>query len=157
MGAGRGGGRGRGGVETAKRAYRTLFFIIFMLGSLLISLMPLLVSIADITIPCTLLSTFTCCESCFSFRIDWSSYSFRSSLVDIPFVSLVRSVAAIYKCLASHYAFVCAIVAPPWFAVAPPQCSVLSFLELFACFMLQVLTFGARYRAFAMGITLVSL
>ncbi|CAM6004522.1 unnamed protein product, partial [Sphagnum balticum] len=82
-------------METAKRAYRTLFFIIFMLGSLLVSSMPLLVSIADIAIPCTLLSTFTCCESCFSFRIDWSSYSFRSSLVDIPFVSLVRSVAAI--------------------------------------------------------------
>jgi hypothetical protein len=33
----------------------------------------------------------------------------------------------------------------------------LSFLELFACFMLQVLTFCARYRASAMGITLVSL
>jgi len=157
MGAGRGGGRGGGGVETAKRVYRTLFFIIFMLGSLLILSMPLLVSIADIAIPCTLLSTFTCCESCFSFRIDWSNYSFRSSLVDIPFVSLVHSVAAICKCLASHSAFVYAIVAPPWFAVAPPQCFVLSFLELFAYFMLHVLTFCARYRASAMGITLVSL
>jgi hypothetical protein len=29
----------------------------------------------------------------------------------------------------------------------------LSFLELFACFMLQVLTLFARYRASAMGIT----
>jgi hypothetical protein len=153
MGAGRGGGRGGGGMETAKRAYRTLFFVIFMLGSLLISSMPLLVSIADIAIPCTLLSTFTCCESCFSFRIDWSSYSFRSSLVDIPFVSLVRSVAAICKCLVSHSAFASSIVPPPWSAVAPHQCSVLWFLELFACFVLQVLTLCARYRASAMGIT----
>lgn len=152
MGAGRGGGRGGGGMETAKRAYRTLFFIIFMLGSLLISSMPLLVSIADIAIPCTLLSTFTCCESCFSFRIDWSSYSFRSSLVDIPFVSLVRSVAVICKFLVPHSAFVCAIVAPPFSAVAPHLCSVLSFLEPFACFMLQVLTLCVRYRASAMGI-----
>ncbi len=30
---------------------------------------------------------------------DWSSYSFRSSLVDIPLISFVRSLAAICKSL----------------------------------------------------------
>jgi hypothetical protein len=98
MGAGKGGGRG-GGLESVKRACRTLFFMILMLGSLLVSSVPLLVTIADISIPCIVLSTFTCCESCFSFRVDWSSYSFHSSLVDIPLISLVRSLAAICKSL----------------------------------------------------------
>ncbi|CAK9195848.1 unnamed protein product [Sphagnum jensenii] len=93
MGAGK--GAGRGGLETVKRACRTLFFMILMLASLLVSSVPLLVAIADIAIPCAVLSTFTCCESCLSFRIDWSTYSFRSSLVDIPLISVIRSVAAI--------------------------------------------------------------
>jgi hypothetical protein len=94
MGAGKGGGRG-GGSKSVKRAWRTLFFMILMLGSLLVSSIPLLVTVADISVPWIVLSTFTCCKSCFSSRVDWSSYSFRSSLVDIPLISFVRSLAAI--------------------------------------------------------------
>jgi hypothetical protein len=100
-----------------------------MLGSFLISSMPLLVSIADIAIPCTLLSTFTCCESCFSFRIDWSSYNFRSSLVDIPFVSLVRSVVAICKCPILHLS-VQSLLLPGVLSLRPSAlfCCFLNFL-----------------------------
>jgi hypothetical protein len=49
MGAGKGGGRG-GGSESVKRAWRTLFFMILMLGSLLVSSIPLLVTVADISV-----------------------------------------------------------------------------------------------------------
>jgi hypothetical protein len=45
MGAGKGGGRG-GGSESVKRAWRTLFFMILML----VSSIPLLVTVADISV-----------------------------------------------------------------------------------------------------------
>jgi hypothetical protein len=121
MGAGK--GAGRGGLETVKRACRTLFFMILMLASLLVSSVPLLVAIADIAIPCTVLSTFTCCESCLSFRIDWSTYSFRSSLVDIPLISVIRSVAAICKGFSS------CILPPP----LPHSCLDVSGFAARAC------------------------
>jgi pimeloyl-ACP methyl ester carboxylesterase len=89
MGAGR--GAGRGNLESVRRACRTLFFMVIMVGSLFVSSAPLLVCIADI---CTVFSAFTCCTSCFSFRVDWAIYSFRGSLVDIPLLSIARSLAA---------------------------------------------------------------
>jgi predicted metal-binding membrane protein len=50
MGAGKGGGRG-GGSESVKKACITLFFMIFMLGSMLVSSIPLLVTVANISVP----------------------------------------------------------------------------------------------------------
>lgn len=91
MGAGR--GAGRGSLETLKRCGRTLFFLVSMVGSLFVSSGPLLVSILDVFV---VLSAFTCCRSCFSFRADWATYSFRSSLVDIPLLSVGRSLAALF-------------------------------------------------------------
>ncbi|KAJ7532107.1 hypothetical protein O6H91_14G072500 [Diphasiastrum complanatum] len=88
-------GYGNTGFESFRRAGRTAYFMAIMLGSLMLSSTPWFVCLGDILLPCALLSTFTCCTSCFSFRIDWSNYGFRSSLVDIPFISLVRSLAAI--------------------------------------------------------------
>lgn len=92
MGSGR--GAGRGSLETLKRCGRTLFFLVNMVGSLFVSSGPLLVSILDIFV---VLSAFTCCRSCFSFRADWATYSFRGSLVDIPLLSVGRSLAALCK------------------------------------------------------------
>ncbi|KAG0617095.1 hypothetical protein M758_5G162900 [Ceratodon purpureus] len=90
MGSGR--GAGRGSLESLKRAGRTLFFLLTMIGSLFVSCGPLLVSILDI---CVLLFAFTCCTSCFSFRADWATYNFRGSLIDIPLLSLGRSLFAL--------------------------------------------------------------
>jgi hypothetical protein len=90
MGSGR--GAGRGSLESLRRAGRTVFFLLTMLGSLFVSCGPLLVSILDI---CVVLSAFTCCTACFSFRADWATYSFRFSLVDIPLLSLGRSLLAL--------------------------------------------------------------
>jgi hypothetical protein len=159
-----------------KRACRTLFFMILMLASLLVSSVPLLVAIADIAIPCTVLSTFTCCESCLSFRIDWSTYSFRSSLVDIPLISVIRSVAAICKglssCILPPLPHSCLDVSGFAARACMHACSVFSssvlascaLEELLLCLLIslvlvlvlshaQVLTSYARYRASAMALT----
>lgn len=79
-------------LETLRRAGRMLFFLVNMLGSLFVSCGPLIVSLLDIAI---VFSAYTCCTSCFSFRADWATYSFRGSLVDIPLLSLGRSFAAL--------------------------------------------------------------
>lgn len=86
-----GGGRSSS-LESLRRAGRMLFFLVNMLGSLFVSCGPLLVSILDIAI---VFSAFTCCSSCFAFRADWATYSFRGSLVDIPLLSLGRSFIAL--------------------------------------------------------------
>jgi len=93
MGAGKGAGRSSS-LESLRRAGRMLFFLVNMLGSLFVSCGPLLVSILDIAI---VFSVFTCCSSCFAFRADWATYSFRGSLVDIPLLSLGRSLIALCK------------------------------------------------------------
>lgn len=87
-------GSGKGSsAETIKRAFRTVFFMVIMVISLLVSSAPLLVSIVDVVAPCILLSTFACCSSCFTLNHDWAAYSFRTSLMDIPLLSLIRSLA----------------------------------------------------------------
>jgi hypothetical protein len=69
-----------------------VFFLVNMLGSLFISCGPLLVSILDIGIT---FGAFTWCSPCSAFRADWATYSFRGSLVDVPLLSLARSLAAL--------------------------------------------------------------
>lgn len=96
---GSGSGAGRGSLESLRRAGRTLFFLVNMLVSLSVSCGPLLVSIVDI---CVVYSAFTCCTACFSFRADWATYSFRCSLVDIPLLSLGRSLLALCKYCSRH-------------------------------------------------------
>jgi len=88
-------------MERLNRATRTVFFMLIMIGSLVASSAALIVAIADLIVPCALLSVFTCCNSCYTLKFDWDTYSFRSSLVDIPLVSLVRSIiilCAYYVC-----------------------------------------------------------
>lgn len=90
-------GSGRGfsnNMESIQRAFRTVFFVIMLVGSLLISSATLLVSIVDVLAPCIILSTLADrCRSCFGLTHGWSSYSFRTSLLDIPLLSLLRSLA----------------------------------------------------------------
>ncbi|EOA33527.1 hypothetical protein CARUB_v10019931mg [Capsella rubella] len=81
-------------VEKARRWLRTLFFMVAMLVSLLLSSLHILVAIGDVLVPTFLLSSFTCL-TCYGFKDHLSRYAFKSSLTDIPLVSLVRSFLAI--------------------------------------------------------------
>ncbi|GKC01291.1 alpha/beta hydrolases superfamily protein [Tanacetum coccineum] len=76
--------------EKIRRFIRTLHFLIVMVASLLILWLPVLVSVGDVLVPCVLLSSFTC-VGCFGFREHWDRYEFRSSLIDVPVVSALRS------------------------------------------------------------------
>lgn len=70
-----------------------MLFMVIMVVSLLVSCAPLLISIVDVVVPCVLLSTFACCTSCFGLYGDWTTYNVRTSIVDIPLLSLIRSLA----------------------------------------------------------------
>ncbi|KAK6914963.1 Alpha/beta hydrolase fold-1 [Dillenia turbinata] len=80
----------KGGLERVRRCVRTIFFMFAMVISLLISSAPVLVAIGDILVPCALVSSFVCVR-CHSFREHLHRYAFKSSLLDIPLVSILRS------------------------------------------------------------------
>ncbi|KAK4761085.1 hypothetical protein SAY87_005978 [Trapa incisa] len=77
-------------LEKLRRIIRTAFFVVAMVASLLASSLPLLVSAGDVLALCILVSNFTCL-SCYSFKEHLRRYAFKSSLTDIPLVSIVRS------------------------------------------------------------------
>ncbi|KAL2493425.1 alpha/beta-Hydrolases superfamily protein [Abeliophyllum distichum] len=76
--------------EKVWRGVRTAYFMVTMLASLLLVSLPLVVAIGDVVVPCLLISSFTC-VNCYSFREHLRRYAFKSSLMDIPFVSIIRS------------------------------------------------------------------
>ncbi|CAI9753668.1 unnamed protein product [Fraxinus pennsylvanica] len=61
-----------------------------MVASLLLVSLPLVVAIGDVVVPCFLIPSFTC-VNCYSFREHLQRYAFKSSLMDIPVVSIIRS------------------------------------------------------------------
>ncbi|KAF8086874.1 hypothetical protein N665_0609s0006 [Sinapis alba] len=77
-------------VDKVRRCLRTLFFIVAMLASLLVSSLPLLVAICDVLVPSFLLSSFTC-VTCYGAKEHLTRYGFKRSLTDIPLVSVARS------------------------------------------------------------------
>ncbi|KAL4559947.1 hypothetical protein LXL04_032093 [Taraxacum kok-saghyz] len=82
---------GKGGsFEKIRRFIRTLHFLIVMLASLLVLWLPIMVAIGDILVPSVLISSFTCIR-CYSFNEHLRKYDFRTSLIDVPVVSAVRS------------------------------------------------------------------
>ncbi|XP_038899730.1 uncharacterized protein LOC120086971 isoform X1 [Benincasa hispida] len=81
-------------VDKIRRFLRTLFFMVAMLASLLVSSLPVLVAIGDMLVPCILISSFTCVR-CYGFKEHLHRYAFKSSLTDIPFVSMIRSLIII--------------------------------------------------------------
>lgn len=87
-------------VEKIRRCLRTLFFMVAMLASLLVSSLPVLVAIGDMLVPCILISSFTCVR-CYGFKEHMRRYAFKSSLTDIPFVSMIRSLIIICMILIS--------------------------------------------------------
>lgn len=78
------------GCERLRRCLRTLFFMLAMMASLLVQCLPLLVAIGDVLVPCALVSSFTCVR-CYGFKQHLKRYAFKSSLIDIPLVSVLRS------------------------------------------------------------------
>lgn len=80
----------KGLIEKLRRITRTIYFVIAMVASLLVMSLPLLVAIADVLFPALLISSFTC-VTCHSFLHHLHRYAFNSSLIDIPLVSVIRS------------------------------------------------------------------
>ncbi|CAL9218715.1 unnamed protein product [Arabidopsis halleri] len=78
--------------EKARRCFRTMFFVAAMMASLLASSLPVLITVADVVVPCLIVSSITCL-TCHSTAEHFRLYSFKSSLIDVPLVSLLRSLA----------------------------------------------------------------
>ncbi|XP_011081100.1 uncharacterized protein LOC105164189 isoform X1 [Sesamum indicum] len=76
--------------EKVRRSVRTVYFMVAMVSSLVVVSLPVVVAIADAVLPCLLIPSFTCVK-CYSFREHVERYAFKSSLMDIPLVSIVRS------------------------------------------------------------------
>ncbi|KAL0342063.1 UNVERIFIED_CONTAM: hypothetical protein Scaly_1868900 [Sesamum calycinum] len=84
------GGEGSCWWEKLRRGVRTVYFMVVMVASLLVVSLPVVVSVADAVLPCLIIPSFTCVK-CYSFREHLQRYAFKSSLMDIPLVSIIRS------------------------------------------------------------------
>ncbi|GFP99690.1 putative esterase/lipase 2 [Phtheirospermum japonicum] len=80
--------------EKVRRGVRTVYFMVAMVTSLLVVSLPVVVAIIDAIVPCLLISSFTCVK-CYSYKEHLERYTFKSSLMDIPLVSIVRSLIII--------------------------------------------------------------
>ncbi|XP_078432325.1 uncharacterized protein LOC144703905 [Wolffia australiana] len=81
---------GKGNLEKLGRAFRIVFFMIALVASLLLLSAPVLVAVGD-TVGSLVLASKFACDSCDGVRRHLSGYSFRTSLVDISLVSVIRS------------------------------------------------------------------
>lgn len=82
----------------ALRVLKTLFFLIYMIVSFLLFSLPLLLVVADALLPFSLLSASLPPQSSLSLQSLSShitNYDFRYSLIDIPIISILRSVVII--------------------------------------------------------------
>lgn len=80
--------------EKVRRGIRTVYFMVAMVSSLVVVSLPVVVAITDAVLPCLLIPSFTCVK-CYSFREHLQRYAFKSSLMDIPLASIVRSLVII--------------------------------------------------------------
>ncbi|XP_057524646.1 uncharacterized protein LOC130804275 [Amaranthus tricolor] len=82
------------------RAIKTVFFLITLLISFLFFSAPVLLAVADAILPSALLSASSPFLSPKSLSSHFSNYDFRSSLVDIPLISILRSlvIICVYSC-----------------------------------------------------------
>ncbi|KAF9599120.1 hypothetical protein IFM89_035399 [Coptis chinensis] len=83
-------------VEKARRvlrAVKTLVFLITMLASLLLISAPIILVITDTLLPSALLSVSIPSLSVDTLSTHLKNYDFRYSLIDIPLISIIRSVA----------------------------------------------------------------
>ncbi|KAL0796668.1 hypothetical protein Bca101_068045 [Brassica carinata] len=80
--------------EKARRCLRTIFFVAAMTASLLASSLPVLITVADVVVPCLIVTGITCL-TCHSAAEHLRQYSFKTSFIDVPLISLLRSLAII--------------------------------------------------------------
>ncbi|XP_074308148.1 uncharacterized protein LOC141643026 [Silene latifolia] len=82
------------------RAIKTVFFLITLLISFLFFSAPVLIAVADTIIPSALLSASLSNSSLQSISSHFNNYDFRFSLIDIPLISILRSIVIIcvYSC-----------------------------------------------------------
>ncbi|CAH9092063.1 unnamed protein product [Cuscuta epithymum] len=78
------------GFERLRRGVKILYFMVAMVASLLVISSPVLVAMGDMIVQCVLISCFTCISG-YSFQEHLHIYTFKSSLTDIPLVSIIRS------------------------------------------------------------------
>lgn len=76
--------------EKLRRFIRTVFFVVALVVSLIVTSLPVVVAVVDVLVPCVLISNFTCVK-CYGLKEHFRRYSFKSSLIDIPLVSVIRS------------------------------------------------------------------
>lgn len=81
---------GKGNLERIRRGFRTALFMLTMVASLLVLSAPLLLAVGDVFISLVLASRYAC-ATCYGLREHLRKYDFRSSLMDIPVISVVRS------------------------------------------------------------------
>ncbi|KAM7471712.1 hypothetical protein LguiA_009895 [Lonicera macranthoides] len=131
---------GKGVLEKVRRFVRTVYFMVAMVASLFILSLPLLVALGDILVPSVLISSFTC-VGCYGFKEHLHRYTFKSSLTDIPLVSVFRSL--VITCVYS----VCdgpALSHGPYLGtVALCSLSSILILSVKAC----VFTFNSQFEA----------
>ncbi|XVE99748.1 hypothetical protein REPUB_Repub03eG0227600 [Reevesia pubescens] len=80
------------------RGVKTVFFLITMVISFFVFSAPVFLVIADTLLPSALLSASLSPSSSLSFKTlssHFSNYDFRSSLIDIPLISIIRSAVII--------------------------------------------------------------
>lgn len=97
--------------EKVLRGVRTVYFMVTMVASLLLESLPLVVAIGDVVVPCLLIPSFTC-VNCYGFREHLRRYAFKSSLMDIPLVSIIRSL--IITCIIFLHFSCSSFVHPYW-------------------------------------------
>ncbi|XP_062216641.1 uncharacterized protein LOC133916803 [Phragmites australis] len=81
---------GKGWAERARRGAKTAWFMVALLASLLVPSAPALVAVGDVAVALWLEVRLGCVR-CHGLRGHLQRYGFRSSLADIPLVSVVRS------------------------------------------------------------------
>lgn len=93
---------GKGNLERLWRAFRIIFFMITLVASLLVLSAPVLVAVGD-TVGSLVLALKFACAGCHGLRGLLNKYSFRSSLMDISLVSVVRSLVITCEDSFPHY------------------------------------------------------
>ncbi|KAH7652120.1 Prolyl aminopeptidase protein [Dioscorea alata] len=81
---------GKGNLERIRRGFRTALFMLTMVASLLVLSAPLLLAVGDVFVSLVLASRYAC-ATCYGLREHLRKYDFGSSLMDIPVISVVRS------------------------------------------------------------------
>uniref|UniRef100_A0A6V7QVJ1 AB hydrolase-1 domain-containing protein n=1 Tax=Ananas comosus var. bracteatus TaxID=296719 RepID=A0A6V7QVJ1_ANACO len=86
-----GGRGGKGAPERIRRGLRTALFVVTMVASLLATSAPALVAVADAGAALALAARLACGGGGCGVRAQVERYGFRSSLMDVPLASLLRS------------------------------------------------------------------